>query len=30
MTLAIPVIQARKILMVDVEKKSFLMEHGVG
>lgn len=30
MILAIPVIRARKILMVDVEKKTFLMEHGVG
>lgn len=30
MTLAIPVIRARKILNVDVERKTFLMEHGVG
>lgn len=29
MTPAIPAIRARKILLVDVEKKSFLMEHGV-
>ena len=29
MTMAIPAIKGRKILLVDVEKKSFLMEHGV-
>ncbi|OPX64887.1 MULTISPECIES: DUF432 domain-containing protein [unclassified Methanoregula] len=29
MTPAIPAIRARKLLLVDVEKKSFLMEHGV-
>ncbi len=29
MTLAIPAIKARKILLVDVDKKGFLMEHGV-
>jgi hypothetical protein len=29
MELAIPAIKARKILLMDVEKKSFLMEHGV-
>jgi hypothetical protein len=27
---AIPAIKARKLFLVDVEKKSFLMEHGVG
>jgi hypothetical protein len=30
MEMAIPAIKARKILLVDVDKKSFLMEHGVG
>lgn len=30
MELAIPAIKARKILLVDVKKKGFLMEHGVG
>lgn len=30
MELAIPSIKARKLLLVDVEKKGFLMEHGVG
>ena len=29
MTLAIPVICARKILLIDTERKRFLMEHGV-
>jgi len=30
MVLAAPVIRPRKILMVDMEKKTFFMEHGVG
>ena len=30
MELALPAVKARKILLVDVEKKGFLMEHGVG
>ncbi len=30
MELAIPAVKARKLLMVDVEKKGFLMEHGMG